>query len=108
LAERLDAESELAVSVVSCWEVALLHRRGRIALPLPFDDWLHAALNESGIASIPLTAEMAVAAAQLTEVHRDPADRFIIATAVQLHVPLASLDSAFPGYPELDGLLLSS
>jgi PIN domain nuclease of toxin-antitoxin system len=107
-AQRLDAETDLAVSVVSCWEVAYLHRRGRLALPLAFDEWLHAALDESRIVCVPLSSRMAVVAAQLADVHRDPADRFIIATAVLLRIPLASLDAAFPGYPELDGLLLSS
>ncbi|MDO8789979.1 MAG: type II toxin-antitoxin system VapC family toxin [Sulfuritalea sp.] len=107
LAQRLDAEADLAVSVVSCWEVAYLHRRGRLVLPLEFDEWLDAALGESGIVCVPLTSGMAVAAAQLSDVHRDPADRFIMATAIQLGISLASLDAAFLNYPELGGLLVS-
>ena len=42
----------------------------------------------------------------LPALHRDPADRIIIATALELGLVLASLDQYFPAYPELQGRLV--
>jgi PIN domain nuclease of toxin-antitoxin system len=43
---------------------------------------------------------------ELTEIHRDPFDRIIIAMALQLNGKLASVDSHFCSYPELTEVLL--
>jgi PIN domain nuclease of toxin-antitoxin system len=107
LQELLDTAERLAVSAISCWEIAYLERLGRTRLPLSIDGWLHAALTESNIESLPLTTDIAACAASLPFIHRDPADRFIIATALRYHLPLVSLDEKFPQYPELGGLLVS-
>lgn len=55
---------------------------------------------------LPLTDAMCVRATLLTEVHRDPFDRIIIATTLELNARLASADSLFTGYPELHGHLI--
>lgn len=54
----------------------------------------------------PLTAEIAVRATELSDVHRDPFDRIIIATALELHAKLASVDGVFSSYSELEGRLI--
>jgi PIN domain nuclease of toxin-antitoxin system len=97
----MQAEDRLAVSTISCFEVSLLVKRGRLELPLPVDEWLMEALANSGVESLPLTCEIAQRAVELPEIHRDPADRMIIATAIVHDARLASIDSVFPGYPEL-------
>ncbi len=102
---KLDSDEDLAVSAVSCWEVAYLLKRGRLVLPLPLEDWLQAALTESGISCLPLTGTIAAGAANLADIHRDPADRFIIATAMATQRRLLTLDSAIVKYPELTNLL---
>lgn len=40
-----------------------------------------------------------------SDIHRDPADRFIIATAVVARCPLLTLDESVRKYPELVELL---
>ena len=101
----IDNSDQVAVSAVSCWEVSYLVKRNRLMLPLPMDEWLQAALDESGVTSVSLTATMATRAAALADIHRDPADRFIIATAIETGATLLSLDSVFENYPELAGFL---
>jgi PIN domain nuclease of toxin-antitoxin system len=101
----IDCSDQVTVSAVSCWEVAYLAKRKRLLLPLPLDEWMQAALDDSGVASLPLTAKMALRAAGLAEIHRDPADRFIIATALETGAMLLTLDSAIKDYPELIGFL---
>ena len=101
----IDTSDQVAISAVSCWEVSYLVKRNRLMLPLPMDEWLQAALDESGVTSVSLTATMATRAAALADIHRDPADRFIIATAIETGATLLSLDSVFENYPELAGFL---
>ncbi len=97
----------LAVSAISCFEVSLLVKRRKIELPLPVDEWLLEALINSGVDSLPVTCDIAHRAVMLPDVHRDPANRIIIATALIHGIKLASMDSVFPGYPELEKHLVA-
>ncbi len=57
-------------------------------------EWVRAALAPEKVVAIPLTAEMAIRAAAFGEqLHRDPADRFLVATAIELRVPLVTKDA---------------
>lgn len=102
----IETAEQLAVSAVTCWEVAWLARRGRLQLRLSLLDWLDQALQNSDVICIPVDRPIAVRAASLPEHHRDPADRFIIATAIERQARLISLDSAFPAYLELADKLI--
>lgn len=90
---------------MSCWEAAYLVKRGRLTLPMAIEQCLTAALEGSNIACLPLDRSMAARAAALSDIHRDPADRVIIATALVGKGRLLTLDSVIPTYPELAGLL---
>ena len=103
----IDNASQVGIASVSCFELALAHRRGRLQLPLPINQWLPLALEGSGVELLPLSAEIALRAVQLSEVHRDPFDRMIIATALELEAELISLDGSFSEYPELNGRLIT-
>lgn len=102
----MTADSSWAISAISCFEVSFLVKRGKLKLPLPVDEWLREALENSGIESLPVTCEIMHKAAMLSDIHRDPADRIIIATALACDAKLASIDSLFPDYPELKGRLV--
>lgn len=97
----------VGVSPVSCFELALAHRRGRLELSLPVREWFALALSGSGIELLPLTPAISARAVDLPDVHRDPFDRIIIATALELNGQLASVDGHFAGYPELAGRLIT-
>ncbi len=73
IVDAMQNESHLAVSAISCFEVSLLASRGKLELPLPIDEWLTEALAESGVASLPMTCEIANRAVLLSQIHRDPA-----------------------------------
>lgn len=89
---------QLAVSAISFWEVAMLAERGRITLPLPAslwrEDWLKAGLIE-----VPLDGRIALLATELADLHRDPADRFILATAIERNTSLMTADRALLAWP---------
>ena len=107
LLEALAAEPVVGVSPVSCFEIALAARRGRLELPVDARTWVLQALRPSGIELLPLDAAIAVRAVELREHHRDPFDRIIIATALAFDARLASVDAAFAAYDELAGRVLS-
>jgi PIN domain nuclease of toxin-antitoxin system len=75
---------ELAVSAISFWEIALLESRGRINFPDDVGLWRREQLAQ-GIIEIPLSGEVGIRAANLADFHRDPADRIIVAPAMQGH-----------------------
>jgi PIN domain nuclease of toxin-antitoxin system len=93
------------ISPVSCFEVALACKRGRIQLPCAAAEWIQEALEPAGIEIAPLTPVIACAATALGEIHKDPFDRIIIATAIHSHATLLSVDGHFEHYPELKGVL---
>lgn len=92
----IDAAGSIGVPSICGWEVTLLVERRRIELDRGLDPWLRAALALDRVESLPLTNEIAVAAAQLDQERfpADPADRFIYATAIQHGARLATADAA--------------
>ncbi|MBE9064025.1 type II toxin-antitoxin system VapC family toxin [cf. Phormidesmis sp. LEGE 11477] len=103
---QIERSDSVAVSAISCLEVAWLERHGRIELPLSRADWFERALAGSDIILIPITPQIAGTAVDLPEHHRDPQDRLIIATAIAHDAFLMSSDGKFPDYEELKGKLL--
>ncbi len=107
LVRQIEEADRLAVSAVSCWEVAYLAKKKRIELPLALADWMTAALEGSGVEVINISSNIAVKAAGLPDVHRDPADRFIIATALESSFRLVSFDECFKQYDCIKDVLMS-
>ena len=66
------------------WEIAMLHDKGRIALPHDIAEW-RAYLLEAGLVEIPVDGEIGIRAIQIDGLHGDPADRVIVATALSGH-----------------------
>ena len=92
----------LGVSIISCWEVAKLVEKGRLALQEPVGEWIAAALDRPHITLLPLTPEIAVDATQLpTGFHSDPADQLIVATSRILSIPLFTADAKILAYPHV-------
>ena len=91
------AAQQLAVSAVSFWECAMLHARGRIKLPKLPKAW-RSDLLAAGLTELPLDGEIAVVAAELDTLHKDPADRFIAATAIVRGATLVTADQRILGW----------
>lgn len=106
LAALIENSEEVCVSSISCWEIVYLAKRGRMELPIPAEKWIEVGLSETQTTCLPIDQQIAVLAANLTDHHRDPADRIIIATAITYSAQLMSFDKQFREYDELHGLLL--
>ena len=101
LAAIRNAESEgsLLVSVISVWELAALEKRGRVALPMNVRTWIQEALSKPGVSVAPLTPEIAIESVHLPgEMHGDPADRMLVATARVLGATLLTKDARLIRY----------
>jgi PIN domain nuclease of toxin-antitoxin system len=99
-----DAEREgnLRISVISIWELAMLEKRGRLALPMNIRMWVEQALSKPGIAVAPLTPEISIESVHLPgEMHADPADRMLVATARVLGARLVTKDARLIRYSRL-------
>jgi PIN domain nuclease of toxin-antitoxin system len=82
---------ELAVSVITFWEIALLTAKGRLrSLNDPSDT--RRQMMRTGIREIALSGEIAILAVELDFPYADPADRFIAATAVAHDATLMTAD----------------
>ena len=95
------AHEAAMVSSVSVWEVALLVTRGRLTLNRPLRTWLSEAESVAGFRFLPLDNHIATESVLLEGLHADPADRFIVATALLSGVPLATADQKLRDYPRL-------
>lgn len=98
------AESVL-VSPISCWEVATLLGKGRIALDRDVFVWVRDLFGADGVELAPLSPQAAVTAALLGTAgfHDDPADRFLYATALEHSVPMVTKDEAIRSYASKAG-----
>jgi len=79
-AREIAAADVVGVPAIVFWEVALLARKGRLELDMPVAEWADALLRIPRVRPLPLSPTAALAADAL-DMHPDPADRFIVATA---------------------------
>ena len=90
-ADRALADDSLTVSAISFWEVAMLVARKRLELDLTVDEWRRDLLA-ARLRELPVDGRIGIRAGSLTDLHRDPADRIIAATAEVHEASLATAD----------------
>jgi len=89
----------LVVSAISVWEIGMLEAKGRIVLGMPCEKWVTTALTLPGLRLIGLEPEIAIASSHLPgEIHGDPADRILAATARARDAVLATADERLVEY----------
>jgi PIN domain nuclease of toxin-antitoxin system len=96
--EQLATQTVRWFCAISSFEIALKHRQGKLELPLPPLRWLRELETRYGLTEVPLDSDLCTAAAELPRHHDDPFDRFIIAAALRLRVPVVTIDPKFAPY----------
>ncbi len=100
-----DPEHEIQLSPVSVWETLVLARKGRLRLEPSPAAWVRSALRVSAPVMAPLTHEIALRSEDLPGYGTDdPADRFLVATALIEGLTLATADRAMLDYQGLETL----
>lgn len=87
-------DTERWLSPLSVWEALLLIERKRLDVDRPGDAWVREALERAPITEAPVTREVAIVSRALRTRHRDPVDRFLVATAMVFDLTLVTADAA--------------
>lgn len=97
------AELSVLVSAISAWEVAQLVTRDRLVLSRPVSEWLDLVRSIDGVRFVPIDHRVAVESVMLPgDFHKDPADRFLVATARILGATLLSCDDKIRAYAHVN------
>jgi len=98
----VDPQHLVFTSVVTLGELACLSERKRIALPTHWKTWFRGAVDRNGWNLLPLTADIMEEAYSLPgELHRDPVDRVLIATARLDEMTIVTTDRLILEYPHV-------
>jgi PIN domain nuclease of toxin-antitoxin system len=89
--------NELWLSPISAWELLVLVDKKRISLNTDVAAWVSEAMRRVPFHEAPLTHEIALETRRIALPHRDPADRFLAATARVLGLTLVTADSRLLG-----------
>jgi PIN domain nuclease of toxin-antitoxin system len=95
---RLSKQTARWFCAISAFEIALKCRQKKLELPLAPARWLQKMSQRYALTEIPLDSGLCLAAVALPDHHRDPFDRFIIAAAIRLDVPVVTIDPHFRQY----------
>ena len=94
-----DNAGYIFISAITGFELTVKHKKGRLKLPQPPEKWYPKALELHGLREIPINGTIAVHAANLPDIHNDPCDRIIIATAQRHELDVITIDKTIPQYP---------
>lgn len=88
----ITATEVLGYSAISLWELAMLHQKGRVGANKSIEEWIGDFSKKLEYRLFPITPDVAIRSGKLA-MHGDPADRIIVATALELNVPLITADT---------------
>ena len=92
-----DAEL-LCFSSISIWEIARLVKAGDLELPVSPARLAELLVEQYEMKELPVSNSISLRASALPEFHKDPADRFIIATALLNDLTVVTGDHRFAEY----------
>jgi PIN domain nuclease of toxin-antitoxin system len=90
---------DLHLSSISALEIGLLVKRERLDLPVAPGAFIERALEQHGVEEVMVDREIALASVGLPDLHNDPFDRIIIATALAGGMSILTKDTVIPTYP---------
>ena len=92
-----DAEL-LCFSSISIWEIARKVKSGELEIPVSPTIFADMLVNQYGMKELTLDNAIMLRASALPEIHKDPADRFIIASALLNDCVVVTGDRRFSEY----------
>ena len=84
--------NELWLSPISIWELLILCEKKRLELDQDAVAWVEQALSAAPLHEATITREVALETRNITLPHRDPADRFLVASAKVFQLTLVTGD----------------
>lgn len=90
--------NEKFVSVGSAWELAIKQNLGKIAMRVPYREFIERGTRNGSLAMLQITFDHLDRLASLPRVHRDPFDRLLAAQALAEGMAIVSVDPSFDAY----------
>jgi PIN domain nuclease of toxin-antitoxin system len=90
--ELADPSNQLWLSPVSIWELVLLQEKKKLQLRQDLGQWVRESLRDLDLKEAPFTWEASYELPFTMLPHRDPADRFLVATARAYDMTLVTSD----------------
>jgi PIN domain nuclease of toxin-antitoxin system len=90
---------QIYLSVVSAWEISILHKCNRLKLPVEPEKYVDRLIEQHGLNEVPLERKVVQLSVRLPDIHNDPFDRILIALCQQKGWMLLSKDKVIPKYP---------
>lgn len=87
-----DSLEDCWLSPVTIWETGVLRELGKIRIREDFRSWVETSRKRVPFRPAPFNHEVALAVSELDLEHRDPADRFLAATAQVYDLRLLTVD----------------
>lgn len=94
-------ETELFLSPISLWELATLVDKKKFNLKEDFAVWVQRSIVDLKLSEAPLDWKVAHEMRYILPNHKDPADRFLAATAIAYDLTLVTADQSLMGIPGL-------
>lgn len=95
---RILNASDVYISSASIWEVVIKVKLKKLDANV---DLIMGAISESGFTELPVTARHAAAVSHLSDIHRDPFDRILIAQAISEPLTFLTADAGLKDYSDL-------
>ena len=90
--KAIEDANSLLISAITCWEVALLIKKGRLKITMDTKRWINNGLKYPKLKVIDINSQILIQSVMLEGVHPDPADRIILATCLLNNLPLVTKD----------------
>lgn len=94
---RMEKEGGFA-SAISVWELGVKVKNGKLDLGMPIPEFVRRLQVSNVVELVAADASIWLRTVMLDWEHRDPADRVIVATALEKGLPLLSKDEALHAY----------
>lgn len=87
------------ISAISVWELGMLVEKKRLELAKDPLDWAEQSLHFKGMRLVPITPRIAIQSTRLPgNLHADPADRLLVASAFEENAVLVTCDAKLLEY----------
>jgi PIN domain nuclease of toxin-antitoxin system len=93
-----DLGNDLLLSAATVRELAIKIGRRKLALSLPYRQWLEKAIGDLKLTVLPVTVEYADRLIGLPPHHKDPFDRLIVAQALAEGISVVRADTILDAY----------
>jgi PIN domain nuclease of toxin-antitoxin system len=94
-------ETDRFLSPISLWELSVLVEKRRFALKEDFAVWVQRSISDLNLKETSLGWQVAYEMRYILPNHKDPADRFLAATAIVFDLILVTADQKLIGVPGL-------